>query len=102
NKHLGAQLGGALDDVAAPLVRARHAVAEVQEDLGDAGHAAAADPHEVDLLVALIHWRAARCSRALPSRASSRAARSRRTRRTAAAGPSSARARVRPPGSRPQ
>src|SRR5213593_1884307 len=70
DEHLRAQLGEPLDGIAPLLVRAGHPVAEVQEDLGDTGHADAADPDEVDLLVALKHGPAGRCSGALPSRAS--------------------------------
>ena len=62
--------GQPLDRVVASLVGAGHPIAEVHEDLGDPRHAAAADSHEVDLLVALKHGRAVRCSGASPSRAS--------------------------------
>ena len=67
---LRAELGEPLDGVVPLLVGAGHAVAEVQQYFGDPGHAAAADSDEVDLLVALKHGRAGRCSGALPSRAS--------------------------------
>ena len=80
----------ALDGLRALLVGARHRVAEVHEDLGDARHPDAADPDEVDVAVTLIHGRPARCSGARRWRASSRAAPSRRRRGMAAAGPSSA------------
>src|SRR6266850_1555717 len=69
DEDLRAELGEPLDGVVALLVGAGHPVAEVQQDLGDPGHAAAADPDEMDLLVALKHGRAGRCSGALPSRA---------------------------------
>src|SRR5881397_2876997 len=58
-----------LNGFVSPLIGPRHSVAEIQQDLGDAGHPGAPDAHEVDLLVALKHWRAARYSRALRSRA---------------------------------
>src|SRR3546814_14750975 len=44
----GAQGPQPLDDRALAQVRALHPVAEVQHDLGDAGHADAADADEVD------------------------------------------------------
>ena len=40
--------GQAADDVAVAHVRPRHRVAEVQQHLGDAGHADAADADEMD------------------------------------------------------
>ena len=70
DEDLRAELGESLDGVAAFLVGAGHPVAEVQQDLGDPGHAAAADPDEVDLLVPLKHGRAGKYSRVLPSRPS--------------------------------
>ena len=62
---LGAQPLEPLHRVAAPQVGAGDAVAEVEQHLGDAAHADAADAHEVDVLVLLEHLgrfsRAARC-----------------------------------------
>jgi hypothetical protein len=58
---LGAQPLQTLDRLVAPLVGAAHLVAEVEQDLRDAGHADAADADEVDVLVALKHARAGRC-----------------------------------------
>ncbi|SOY49839.1 hypothetical protein CBM2585_A160381 [Cupriavidus taiwanensis] len=40
-------------------VRARDLVSQVQQDLGDAAHAGAADAHEVDVLDDMLHWIAA-------------------------------------------
>src|SRR5215470_7975106 len=62
DEHLRAELREPLDRVRTLLVGAGHAVAEIQEDLGDAGHPDAADPDEMDLLVALKHGPAGRCS----------------------------------------
>jgi hypothetical protein len=70
DEDLRAQLGEPLDGVTPLLIGPGHPVAEIQQDLGDTGHADAADPHEVDLLVAFKHGPAGRCSGALPSRAS--------------------------------
>ena len=51
----------ALDRLRALLVGAGHRVAEIHENFGDPGHANTADAHEVDVAVALIHGRPARC-----------------------------------------
>jgi hypothetical protein len=61
DEDLGAEPLEALDRLRALLVGARDRVAEVHEDLGDAGHPHAADAHEVDVAVALIHGRPGRC-----------------------------------------
>ena len=55
---LGPELLEALHRFVASLIGARHPVAQIDQDLGDARHAAAADAHEVDVPVALKHWRA--------------------------------------------
>ena len=52
---LGAEALEPLDGVVAPGVGAGDAIAQVEQHLGDAAHADAADAHEVDLLVFLEH-----------------------------------------------
>ena len=61
DEDLGPHLLQALHRVGPLLIRAGHRVAEVQQDLGDARHADAADAHEMDVAVALKHGRAGRC-----------------------------------------
>src|SRR5712692_4238617 len=52
---LGAEALQPLDRLAAPDIRAGHAIAHVEQDLGDAAHPDAPDPDEMDLLVLLEH-----------------------------------------------
>ena len=61
DEHLGAELLEALDHLAAAGVGAGDPVAHVDQDLGDAAHADAADPHEMDLLIFLEHHELPAC-----------------------------------------
>ena len=54
-EHLGPEPLQSLDELAALLIGAGDAIAQVQEHLGDPAHADAADAHEMNLLVFLVH-----------------------------------------------